>query len=337
MDYFTSGGFIRLLFRWKFHLAVILIIAAGASVLFSSEWFITPRFKSTAVIYPSNLIPYGSETPTEQMLQLLQASDIRDNIIAKYDLAKHYNIDTARAGAKSALIAEFRDNVIIRKTEYESVKIEVWDVNPETAASIAKDMIHFLNMKARTLQRQKSAEVVTMYEQQLKAKQAELDTIDAQLKELRVKYGLLDYESQVKELTKKYLATAKTGDKASLSEVDLMMRNLEEKGGEFVALEDLAKRNRKAYNEIKILYETASRDVTKELTYSNIVEAPVPADKKSYPVRWLIVLGVTSATFMLALIVLAFVDRKKNNNRTAGTNANGQPAEIFELEEQEVN
>jgi uncharacterized protein involved in exopolysaccharide biosynthesis len=334
MDYFTSGSLIRLVFRWKFHLVIIVVIAAGASMLFSGEWFITPRYKSTAVLYPSNLIPYGSETPTEQMLQLLQSNDIRNNIISKYNLAKHYGIDTTRKGYVSSLIAEFKDNVIVRKTEFESVKIEVWDVNPDTAARIAKDMIHFLNLKARSLQREKSAEVVEIFENQMLAKKVELDSIEAQLKQLRVKYGLLDYEAQAKELTKKYLEAARSGNKANLNEVDAMMRNLEEKGGEFVALEDLAKRSRKVYNDLKVQYENALKDVSKELTYSNIVEAPAPADKKSYPVRWVIVLGYTSATFLLALIVLAFIDRRRSSRKTAASS--GNPAEMFELEEQEV-
>ena len=316
-------------------MAVIVIAAAAGSVLFSSEMFITPRYKSIAVLYPSNLIPYGSETPTEQMLQLLQSNDIRNQIITKYKLADHYGIDTTRRGYASALIAEFEDNVIVRKTEYESVKIEVMDKDPVIAAKLAKDMIHFLDLMARSLQREKSTEVVAIFEKQMRSKKVELDTMEAQLKELRVKYGLLDYEAQTKELTKKYLATARTGDKASLNEIDLMLRNLEEKGGEFLALEDLAKRSRKVYNDLKVKYEDALKDVSKELTYSNIVEAPAVSDKKAYPVRWVIVVGFTSATFLLAIIVLAMVDRKQGARRN-GTSS-GNPAEIFELEEQEVN
>lgn len=334
MDYFVSGGLIRLISRWKIHLAIILTCSAGASIFFSGEKFITPRYKSTAVLYPANLAPYGSETPTEQMLQLLQSNDIRNNIIAKYKLAEHYGIDTNKRGWFSSLIAEFDDNVVVRKTEYESVKIEVTDVNPDTAASIAWDMLHFLDLKARTLQREKSAEVVKVYKDQMDAKKAELDTMEAQLKELRVKFGLLDYEAQTKELTKKYLQTARTGDKAALAEVDRMLRNLEEKGGEFVALEDLAKRSRKVYNDLKVQYEDALKDLSKKLTYSNVVESPVPADKKTYPIRWLIVFGCTSATMLLALIVLVLVDRK-GNNRPMGTDRKEE--ELFELEEQEVN
>jgi hypothetical protein len=332
-DFFASGSLLRLIYRWKYHLTAIVVIAAAAATVFSGEWFIKPKFRSTAVLYPSNLIPYGSETPTEQMLQLLQANDIRNNIIQKYDLAGHYGIDTASAGGYSYLLAEFDDNVIVRKTEYESVKIDVWDTDPDTAAMIARDMIRFLDLKARMLQREKSMEVVQIFRKQLAEKKVEMDSMEAQLKDLRVKYGILDYEAQVKETTKRYLQEVKTGNKASLAEIDMMLRNLEEKGGEFVAVEEHLKKSRKVYNDIKVEYENALKDITKELTYSNIVVKPVPADKKSYPVRWIIVVGYTASAFFLALLALAFFDKKK---QPAKTREEAIKKEVYELEEQEV-
>jgi len=331
-EYFTSGSLLRLILKYKFHLAVIVAVAAVASVVFSSEWFIRPRFKSIAVVYPSNLPPYGSETPTEQMLQLLQANDIRSSIIKKYDLAKHYDIDTTKSGGKALLIAEFEDNVTVRKTEYESVKIEAWDVSPDTAAAIASDMITFLDLKARSLQRNKTIEVVNLHKTQLDKRKIEVDTLEAQLKELRVRYGLLDYEAQAKEITKRYLETLKNGNKASISDIDAMMRNLEEKGGEFIALEDQVKKARRVYNDTKLEYENALKDYSKEFTYSNIIVRPVAPDKKSYPVRWIIVSAFTSSTFLIALMILAFIDSRKLPKIKKDVKS-----EIYELQEEEVN
>lgn len=327
-----SGSLLKLILRWKYHLAVIVMAAAVASFVFSSEWFIRPRFKSTAVLYPSNLIPYGSETPTEQMLQLLQSNDIRNNIIQKYHLAQHYRIDTTSKGAYTRMMAEVDDNITVRKTEFESVKIEVWDTDADTAAMIARDMIAFLDLKARNLQREKSLEVVRIFRTQLDVKQAEMDSLELQLKELRVKYGLLDYEAQAKEITKRYMDAVRSGNKAAISELDVMMRNLEEKGGEFVSLEDRVKKSRKVFNDIKVEYENAVKDVSKELTYSNIIVRPVPADKKSYPVRWILVSVYTASTFFLSLVLFALFD-----SRRLAKVKKDVKAEIYELEEEVAN
>lgn len=327
-DYFSSGNLIRLISRWKFHLVVIIVIAAAASAFFSGEMFIRPKFRSTAVLYPTNLNPYGDESPTEQMLQLLQSNDIRNHIFEKFGMARHYGIDTNYRGYYSMLVGDFNENVSVRKTEYESVKIDVLDTDADTACAIVKEYIAALDMKARELQREKFKEVADLYAKLLLEKKAEIDTMEARLKELRVTYGILHYEAQAKELTKKYL-NSKGGDKAGANDVVTMIRNLEEKGGEFVALESNLKKERIAYNNIKGQYEENLKHFNKELTYSSLVVRPVPADKKSYPVRWIIVSAYTAATFFLALIVIAFIDRKKQG----AAKAEGRKEEVYELQE----
>jgi hypothetical protein len=59
-------------------------------------------------------------------------------------------------------------------------------------------------------------------------------------------------------------------------------------------------------------YDKVMSDLNKILTYSNIVSKPYPADKKSYPIRWIIVVVsvVSTNLFMLLLIIIA--DKKKN-------------------------
>ena len=85
-SFFNSAELIRSIIRWKKHLLLVGLISLGASILFSSPWFIKPKFKSFALVYPSNLIAYSTESATEQMLQLAQSSDIREKVIHDFDL-----------------------------------------------------------------------------------------------------------------------------------------------------------------------------------------------------------------------------------------------------------
>ena len=62
---------------------------------------------------------------------------------------------------------------------------------------------------------------------------------------------------------------------------------------------------------LKENYEVHLSEATKEITYCFVVENPVPADKKSYPVRWMIVAFATLSTLFLALLVLTVLDRRK--------------------------
>ena len=67
---FNSSVMLQLIWKWKKQLAIVLIAAVALSAFGSSSFFIKPKYKSTAIAYPVNLIPYGEESTTEQLMQL---------------------------------------------------------------------------------------------------------------------------------------------------------------------------------------------------------------------------------------------------------------------------
>src|SRR4051812_9523199 len=92
---FEAAGLIDIVKKWWKPLLIVGVVSIIVSAIFSSPAFIKPLFKSTAIIYPSNMAPYATENPTEQMLQMFESEDIRDRLIKDFDLYTHYEIDTA--------------------------------------------------------------------------------------------------------------------------------------------------------------------------------------------------------------------------------------------------
>ncbi len=304
---------LELLLKYKKHVLLWVGAAVVLSVIFSGEMFIKPRYKSFAIVYPSNLIPYTKESETEQMMQLLESNDIKDEMIRKFSLAKHYGMDSTSSSFYTTLLKEYDENVSIKKTEFESVKVEVYDTDPGRACDMVNEVLHLLNLKQRSLQRSKSAEVVKILKMQMDNAKTEMDSMEIVMKELRVKYGILDYDAQAKEVSKRYLKMISTGggNPAGMKEIDGVIKNLEEKGGDYVSVKEHLWRARGRWNDLKVEYQTAVRDIVKELTYSNPITKPFPADKKSYPVRWLIVLVSTASSFFFILLALAIIDNKR--------------------------
>jgi capsular polysaccharide biosynthesis protein len=298
--------------RWK-HVAIIVGAALMGAFVVSSEWIIKPRYKSMAVVYPVNIIPYSDESPTEQLLQLFQSADVRGMMIKRFRLAEHYNVDTTARAGKSKLYLTISENIDIRKTEYESVKIEIYDVNPDTACSMVNALIHFVDIKARALQREKTQEVVNIFQDQLNHKKEQLDSLEKVLNMLRVRYGLLDYKSQAKEVTKSYLKIVGDGGSGQrLVVVDSLMRNLEQKGGELLTASEQLKSTLDVYNAIQVDYDRALSDLKKELTYTNVITRPLPADQKSYPIRWLIMVITGISSVLVAIFVIVILEGRSN-------------------------
>ena len=61
----------------------------------------------------------------------------------------------------------------------------------------------------------------------------------------------------------------------------------------------------------QIAHERTLTDLNKNLTYTNVVVYPERADKKVYPVRWLIVVGSVASACFLCLVLLMLRDRRR--------------------------
>lgn len=297
--------------QWKLF-ALVGLAAFVLSIVLSGPQFMVPRYKSTATVYPVNLNSYSIETRTDQLLQLLESNSIRDSLIAQFDLATVYKADTTVDGGYFALYNEFNDRVDIVKTRYESVQIEVVDEDPVRARDMVKAMLEQVNLLARRLQREKSYEVLAIAERSLDHARFKLDSVETRLMGLRKDVGLLNYDVQVKELTKGYVKMLTSGASQSQKDaVQSIITEVENRGGEFRALTNLSDMFRYNYDQLLKQYEQVISDVTKELTYTNTIIYPEVADKKVYPVRWLVVSTTTLSALFLCFVLLVWRDQRR--------------------------
>ncbi|MCB0754406.1 MAG: hypothetical protein H6603_05310 [Flavobacteriales bacterium] len=306
---YNNSVLFSLLLRWWKELLGVAVLALVLSALFSSPFIITPKYKSFAVLYPANVIPMGVETPTEQMLQVLESDNVRDSIVKLYNLYETYGIDPKAPASTTALIREYQSNVTFRKTEYESVVIEVLDADPVKARDMVNSVIYFFNRKERLLQQEKAMELVKILQEQVAKKKTEMDSAEAVLAGIRQQYGILDYSLQTEYATERYLEVISTpGKQSAAKEIEPLLNALKEKGGDFISLNEHLWRIRGSYNNLKEQMEAAVRDVEKDLTYCNVITNPVVADKKAYPIRWLIVLVSVAGTLLMTLLFLSILE-----------------------------
>lgn len=308
-SFFNSKNIIDILLKWKLQLVVVVAAAILLSILFSSPIFITPLYKSNCLLYPSNISPYSDESETEQSVQIFQSRDIRDSLVKKFNLAKHWGIDSAYAYFESTLVWEYSQRVHVNKTPFEAVEIEVLDQDPIMARDLINAMLDAYNKKIRAMHKEKFGEVVVNYNFIMGVKKGYMDSLKTKAEELGVKYGLLDYQAQTREVMRAYLSTG--GGSVRSAEAKAMKKNLEEKGGEMLLLSEMMRSESDAYSTMKMDADRAILDYNRDYTYVNVLSKPFVADKKSYPIRWLIVVSSTLAAFFMALLIIGIIERGK--------------------------
>ena len=303
-----------------------------ASIIFSSSFFITPKYKSTVIMFPTStnsvskalmadnygatqdILQFGAEEQSEQLLQILNSNKIRARIIEKYNLLEHYNISSKSKFKNTILFKKYENNIRFRRTEFMAVEIEVLDKDPQMAADIANDIAALLDSTKNTMQRERAIQGLKIVEAEYLKLKNEILKMEDSLKELR-KLGINDYETQAEAYNTQHAIALSHNNASGARAIEEKLKILSEYGSSYVSIRDALEFDKKQLSVLKTKYEEAKVDAEQELPGKFVVNSAFKAEQKSYPVRWLIILVSTLSSMLLgvvSILVFDYLNRRKN-------------------------
>lgn len=329
---FNSSNLLLFIVRWKKPLTIVTVVASLASAIFSSSVFIPPKFESTVIMFPTStasvsksllsqnpqgkqdLLQFGEEEQAEQLLQILNSDEIRSRVVKKYDLMGHYGIDTAAEYSHTKLFKEFESNIKFKRTEFQSVRIDVLDTDPVMAANIANDIAALVDSVKNRMQQERAHMAMMIAETEYFGMRDYVQELEDSLNSLRA-MGINDYESMSERFTEYYAKAILEGNQRAMTKLEEQLATLSKYGGAYVSIRDILEHEKKQLSHLRVKYKEAKVDAEQTLPHKFIVNNAVPAEKKSYPVRWLIVLVSTISAFLFSLLTIVAVENLKNLNK----------------------
>ena len=308
-------------FLWDKRKAIFLIslIVAIASTIVSL--LIKPLFLSTAIVFPaatssvsfsdqrnakSAAMDFGEEEQSEQLVQILQSSRIRDKIVSEFKLLKHYDISENDVNKHFKLSQAYDGHFAFTRTRYGSIRIDVLDEDPKLAAAMANKIVDLID----TVKNDMIAErTIPAFEVNLRKKQQmehERDSILTRLDSL-ANLGVIALEVR-SNLFQAYVDSKNPADREELKrkiEVNMKFGSMYD-GLEYMRNEKIVK-----LEDFRISYEQAESDANAKFNHKFVVEKAVVADKKEKPKRLIIVLVSTMAGFLFSIFGLLLYDRYK--------------------------
>lgn len=330
---FNTTQFLLFLVKWWKPLLIITL--AAAVIAGGVSFLITPKYKSTVILFPTStnavskallsensgpdqdVLEFGEEEQAEQLLQILNSSEIRGRVIQRFDLARHYEIDPDSKYKMTELIREYNDNITFKRTEYMAVEITVMDRDPQMAADIANTISELLDTVKNNMQRERAVNAFKIVETEYNELRAEIKELEDSLAVLR-RLGVNDYETQAEAFNVQLATALSKNNNAGVRAIEERMKVLGEYGGSYVSLRDQLEHEKKQLSLIKAKYDEAKVDAQSNLPAKFVVDRAYKAEKKSYPVRWIIVSVSSISAFVLAILILLIVDglRKKKAELT---------------------
>jgi uncharacterized protein involved in exopolysaccharide biosynthesis len=323
-----TNSFDLVLFLWARRKLIIGITALGLVAGVAAAFLITPLYRSEVIMFPAitnsaskallneqstgrdDILALGDEEDSEQLLQMLHSDIVRDRVSQKFDLMTVYEIDPNSKHKRSELAEAFKDHIKFEYTKFSSVRVEVMDPDPQRAADIANYIADQVDSVWKDMAIERAQKGFILVDTKVKELEADIRQMADSMRVLR-ELGVHDYHTQTERYNEYLGAAIVKGDQRAIKEFEERFKVLAQYGGAYVTLQDRLFNETKRLSVLKMKLEQAQADLESDLPHKFVVNRAQPADKKAYPIRWLIVAISGIASLLLALLLIVVQENVK--------------------------
>lgn len=324
----ATASFDLVLFLWARRKLIIGICLLGSVAGVAAAFLITPLYRSEVIMFPAitnsaskallneqstgrdDILALGDEEDSEQLLQLLHSDRIRDRVAKKFDLMAVYGIDPASKHRNSELIEAYKDHITFEHTRFSSVSVEVMDPEPQRAADIANYIADQVDSVWMQMARERAEKGLHLVRSKVNELEADIVQWQDSMRILR-ELGVHDYHTQTERYNEYMGAAIVKGDQRAVKEFEERFKVLAKYGGAYVTLQDRLFNETKRLSVLRMKLEQARADLESDLPHKFVVNLAQPADKKAYPIRWLVVAMSGVSALLLALLLIVVQENVK--------------------------
>lgn len=312
--------------KWRKPLTLSVICAFVISSIIA--FVMAPQYKATATIFPTrsfsvskllieqnignqeDYMQIGDADDAEKLLQILNSDQIKKLIANKYNLWDKWKIEKGKYG-EHYLRLKWDNMVRFKRTDFNSVKIEVHDYTADGSAEIANSITDFVDSVKNNMTKSVALQAFNIVKAEYQNTIKRMNEIEDSLQVLR-QLGILDYKNDEEAYTRSYAKALEKGNNEAIKRLEEKLNVLKKYGGSYNMLSENLRKYRFKYPVIKAKYDEANVNLNNSLPFKFIVDKAVPNEYKAKPVRWLIILVSSASTFILSLIILSMSEKMRS-------------------------
>lgn len=296
---------IRVLLKWKWQIAGITAVSAVVAAVFAL-FIMDEYYYSWSTFYPTNqamtdrttifnsesaqqLEYFGSKGDINRVLTIANSIPIIQSVIDSFDLPKHYEVDTTKKYWKTIVRKKFEKNYSAIRTEHDAVEISLYDTDPKLAAEIVNTIVGKIDRLNKQHIADTKRKVYNLIGKQIGDMQNEIATYNDSLANLGEQYKI---------------RVSQSSDGGTV--VD---------GNNYKAVQQYKSMMSKQTGISRELNNLASIRGQMEVTLENnesslfVLEQAFAADRRTKPVRWLVVVVTTFIVFFISIIGVLLIEQ----------------------------
>jgi uncharacterized protein involved in exopolysaccharide biosynthesis len=308
---------------WRKKFLWITVVSALVSGVIA---FLMPKqYKSTAILFPArqfsvsklvieanagnqeDYMMFGDADDCEKLIQLLTSDALKLRVADALNLWKRWKIkDTTFR--YHYLKQKWEDMVTIKRTEFNSVRVEAHDYTANGAAQIANGISDYCDTIRFEMNREVAGKVVKIVEEEYNNTLARMKELEDSLHTLR-QLGVLHYKEEVKAYSKSYAKALEKNDQGAMKRLEGKLDTLQKYGSAYQNTKDNLDKYGAKYPDIKMKYDEALVNYNSQIPIKFVVEKAKPNEWKSRPKRMIIILIGVAAANIFGLFFLLLRDR----------------------------
>ena len=314
-------SFDLVLFLWRRRRFIIGMALLGLVAGIVATMALTPRYKSEVILFPAitnsvskallseqstgrdDILALGDEEDAEQLLQILNSDMVRERTSARFNLMDVYKVKPDSKHKNSELRDAYDGHVKFEYTKFGSVRVMVQDKDPERAADMANFMSAQVDSVWNDMAHERASKGYRIVKESVDALTEEIKLIGDSMTVLRG-LGVQDYHSQAERYNEYLGAAIVKGDQRAINEFEKRFEVLAKYGGAYVTLQDKHSNEMRRLSLLSMKMEQAKADLNSDLPHKFTVNTAFPADRKSFPIWWLVIAVSVITTMVLALVLI---------------------------------
>ena len=287
---------------------------------------------------------YGTGNDIERLMGVATSEETLSFLIDSFNLMEVYDIDPESRRARNDVREALSKLYGVIRTQYDAVEITVEDKEPIRAANMANAARDRVASVIRRVTSNGQSDMAHMYNNSVEMKKVRLKVIQDSLQTLTNLYGIVDVQSQKESLSGLLGSTERNiiSDSVKYSRLKnqrlgsrlrdslkVMEARIEAKRSMRIQLLSQLNTFAAASGTVEAL-QTEFEIVSQQLAYDqerlrqfetmgntngpviHLLDIAFIPDRKSRPVRWLIVVGSTLAAFLFAALGIVLIDTYKD-------------------------
>ncbi len=307
-----------------------LLICSGTATLLATiiSFLIAPQYKSTAIVFPirqfsvakllieqnvgnqEDYMQIGDEDDAEKVIQVLTSESLKQLIAEKFNLWERWKINKDKL-ANYHLGQKWENMVKIKRTDFNSIKIETYDYTANGAAEICNGIIDACDSLRKKMTRMMAANALSIVKEEYENTIQRMNELEDSLQKLR-NLGVLDYKADVSAYTKSYAKALEKGNQSAAKVLEEKLNILKKYGGAYLHVSENLRKYRFKFPVIKSKYDDALVNYNKYLPFMFVLEKGQPDEFKARPQKSLIIIVTFLSTFILCYTTLLI---RENMNR----------------------